>query len=76
MGLIRSLWGVTTVVVAGPVAGLGLLALFEGNYAEGALFIGLAVAFAAVSEYAYLRVTGGTVGRLKRLVPGGGDEED
>lgn len=75
MGLVRSLWWVTTVIVAGPVAGLGVLALLEGNYPEGALFIGLAVAFAIVSEYAYLRVTGGTIGQLKRLVPGRGDGE-
>ena len=76
MGILRSLWTLTTVIVAGPPAGLGLLALLDGNYAEGALFIGLAVAFATVSEYAYLRVTGGTVGRLKRLVPGGRDGEE
>lgn len=75
MGLVRSLWGVTTVIVAGPAAGLGLLALLDGNYPEGVLFIGLAVGFAVVSEYAYLRVTGGTIGQLRRLVPGRGDGE-
>lgn len=75
MGLVRSLWQLTTVVVAGPAALIGLLALLDGNYPEGALFIGLAVAFAVISEYAYLRVTGRTVGRLKRLVTGGGDRD-
>ncbi|NIQ59793.1 MAG: hypothetical protein GWN85_41965 [Gemmatimonadetes bacterium] len=75
MGLLRSLWTLTTVVVAGPAAGLGLLTVLEGNYAAGALFIGLAVAFAGVSEYAYIRLTGGTVGRLRGLVPGRGGKE-
>jgi hypothetical protein len=76
MGLVRSLWQLTTVVVAGPAAFIGLLALLDGNYPEGALFIGLAVAFAVVSEYAYLRVTGRTIGRLKRLAPGSRDAEE
>ena len=71
MGLLRSVWTLTTVVVAGPAAGLGVLTMLDGDYAAGALFIGLAVAFAVISEYAYLRVTGGTVGRLKGLWPGG-----
>lgn len=69
MGLLRSLWQLTTVVVAGPVAFIGLLALLDGRYPEGALFVGVAVAFALVSEYAYVRLTGGTIGRLRRLSP-------
>ncbi len=69
MGLLRSLWQLTTVVVAGPVAFVGLLALLDGRYPEGALFVGLAVAFALVSEYAYVRLTGGTLGRLRQLSP-------
>lgn len=75
MGLVRSLWQLTTVVVAGPAAIVGLLALLDGNYPEAALFIGLAVAFAVVSELAYLRLTGRTVGRLRALVPGRGGGE-
>ncbi|MDZ7700654.1 MAG: hypothetical protein U5J98_00525 [Halobacteriales archaeon] len=73
MGLVRSLWQLTTVVVAGPAVGVGLLAAADGNYPEAALFIGLAVAFAVVSEVAYLRVTGGTVGRLRGLLSRGDD---
>lgn len=61
MGLLRSLWQLTTVVVAGPPAFIGLLAVLEGRYPEGALFVGLAVAFAVVSELAFIRLTGGTV---------------
>lgn len=70
MGLLRSLWQLTTVVVAGPVAFVGLLALLDGRYPEGALFVGVAVAFALLSEYAYVRLTGDTIGRLRRLSPG------
>lgn len=75
MGLLRSLWQLTTLVVAGPVAFIGLLALLDGRHPEGALFVGLAVAFALVSEYAYVRVTGDTVGRLRRLAPGAGQDD-
>lgn len=68
MGLLRSVWQLTTLVIAGPATVVGLLALLDGRYPEGALFIGLAVTFAAISEYAYVRLTGRTVGRLRRLV--------
>lgn len=67
MGLLRSIWQLSTVVVAGPPAFLGLLAILEGRYPEGALFVGLAVAFAVVSEFAFVRLTGGTVLGLDRL---------
>ncbi|MFB6361190.1 MAG: hypothetical protein ABEH59_07685 [Halobacteriales archaeon] len=67
MGLLRSLWQLSTLVVAGPVAVVGLLNLFEGQVVTGALFIGLALAFAGVSEYAFARATGGTLGRLRDL---------
>lgn len=76
MGLVRSVWQVTTLAVAGPAALVGVLNLIDGRYPEGALFIGLAVAFAVVSEYAYLRLTGRAVGNLKGLASlgrGGGD---
>lgn len=75
MGLVRSVWQVTTLAVAGPAAIVGVLNLVDGRYPEGALFLGLAVAFAVVSEYAYVRLTGRTVGRLRGLVPGTGDGE-
>lgn len=60
MGLIRSLWQLTTVVIAGPAALVGLRTALHGDYAVGALFIGLALAFALLSELAYVRLTGGT----------------
>lgn len=71
MGLLRSLWQLTTVVVAGPPAFLGVLALLEGRYPEGVLFVGLAVAFAIVSEFAFVRLTGGTVWGMGWLRSGG-----
>jgi Ethanolamine utilization protein EutJ (predicted chaperonin) len=67
MGLLRSLWQLSTLVVAGPVAVVGFLNLLDGQVAIGGLFIGLALAFAGVSEYAYARATGGTLGRLRDL---------
>lgn len=70
MGLIRSLQLVVTLVIAGPAALVGVLAVIDGHYQQGALFIGLAVAFVILSEYVYLRLTDRTVGRLRRLVPG------
>jgi hypothetical protein len=69
MGLLRSIWQLTTVVVAGPAALVGLLTVLDGDYAVGALFVGLALAFAVLSELAFVRLTGGSVG-LRALVPG------
>lgn len=60
MGLIRSLWQLTTVIVAGPAALVGLRTLQAGDVTVGAMFVGLALAFAVLSEVAYVRVTGGT----------------
>lgn len=68
MGLVRSLWLVSTLVVVGPTTMVGVLNLLDGRYSVGALFIGLAVAFVVISELAYLRFTDRTVGRLRRLV--------
>lgn len=68
MGLVRSLWLVSTLVVVGPTTMVGVLNLLDGQYSVGALFIGLAVAFVVISELAYLRFTDRTVGRLKRLM--------
>lgn len=77
MGLLRSLWQLTTVIVAGPAGFVGVLALLKGDYAVGALFLAMAVAFAVLSELAYVRLTRGSFGRLRSLVPGlGGDESD
>lgn len=75
MGLLRSLWQLTTIVVAGPLALVGVLTLAEGRYGAGAFFVGLAVSFALLSEVMYLRATGGTVDRLRRLIPGRGDDD-
>jgi hypothetical protein len=72
MGLLRSLWQLSTVVVAGPVAVVGMLNLIQGRYVVGTLFVGLALAFAGVSEYAYAKFTGGTLGRLRSLTGGSG----
>ena len=74
MGLIRSLWQLTTVVVAGPAALVGLRTIFQGDYAVGALFVGLALAFFVLSEIAFVRVTGGSAWWFSWLERGGGDE--
>lgn len=70
MGLLRSLWQLTTVVVAGPAGFVGVLALLKGDYAVGALFLAMAVAFAVLSELAYVRLTRRTLGLLGWLRPG------
>ena len=72
MGLIRSLWQLTTVVVAGPAAIVGVRTLLAGDHAVGALFVGLALAFAVLSELAYVRVVGGTPRWLAWLEGGRG----
>lgn len=69
MGVVRLLQLAVTVVVAGPAALVGVLAILDGHV-EGAVFIGLAVAFVVLSEYLYLRLTDRAAGRLRRLVPG------
>lgn len=69
MGLLRTIWQLSTVVVAGPATIVGLLALLDGRYPQAAMFLGLAAVVTVVSEYAYVRVAGGTVGRLARLNP-------
>ena len=66
-GLVRSVQLVGTLVVAIPVALLGVLTALEGRYATGALFVAMAVGLVAVSEYVYARLTDRTVGRLRRL---------
>ena len=66
-GLVRSVQLVGTLVVAIPVAVLGVLTALEGRYATGAFFLAMAVGLVAVSEYVYTRITDRTVGRLKRL---------
>lgn len=75
MGIIRSLQLLATLVVAGPIAVVGVLNLVEGNYAHGAFFLAAALGLVGVSEYVYVRLTDRTIGRVKRLKNiRGGDE--
>ena len=83
MGIVRSLQFVATLVVAGPIAMVGVFNLLEGQYAHGAFFLAAAVGLLALSEYVYVRLTDRTVGRVKRLKGyrpwrrgGGGDGEE
>lgn len=88
LGLVRSLQLVATLVVAGPVAVVGVFSLAEGLYLQGAFFLAAAVGLIAVGEYVYVRLTDRTVGRVRRLrqvrlrdrLPGrgrrSGDEEE
>ena len=67
MGIVRSLWLLTTLVIAVPVALVGVSTILDGQLPLGAVFFGMAVGLVAVSEYVYTRLTDRTVGRLKRL---------
>jgi hypothetical protein len=67
LGIVRSLQLIATLVVAGPVALVGVLNVIEGRYALGAFFLAAAVGLVVVSEYMYLRLADRTVGRVKRL---------
>ena len=67
LGIVRSLQLIATLVVAGPVALVGILNLLEGRYALGAFFLAAAIGLVLVSEYIYLRLADRTVGRVKRL---------
>ena len=67
MGIVRTLQLLATLVVAGPVALVGVWNALDGQYQQAAVFIGMAVVFVVISEYAYLRFVDKTVGRLKRL---------
>ncbi|QLD89907.1 hypothetical protein HWV07_13065 [Natronomonas salina] len=67
MGVVRSLQFVGTLVVAGPVAMVGVFNLLEGQYGLGAFFLVAALGLLAVSEYVYVRLTDKTVGRVRRL---------
>jgi len=66
-GIVRSLQLIATLVVAGPVALVGVLNVIEGRYALGAFFLAAAIGLVVVSEYMYLRLADRTVGRVKRL---------
>jgi uncharacterized membrane protein len=66
-GLVRSVQLVGTLVVAIPVALLGVLTALEGRSVTGAFFVAMAVGLVVVSEYVYTRLTDRTVGRLRRL---------
>ncbi len=67
LGIVRSLQLLVTLVVAVPVAVVGVITALEGRYATGAFFVTMAVGLVGVGEYLYTRVTDRTVGRLKRL---------
>lgn len=75
MGIIRSLQLLATLVVAGPIALVGVFNLLEGRYTLGVFFLVAAVGLVAVSEYVYVRLTDRTIGRVRRLknVRGGED---
>jgi len=67
LGIVRTLQLAGTLVVAGPVALIGVFSLLEGRYGYGIFFLAAAIALVGVSEYVYVRLTDRTVGRLKRL---------
>ena len=67
LGIVRSLQLLATLVIAVPVALVGVFTILDGRLLLGAVFLGLAVGLIAVSEYVYTRLTDRTVGRLKRL---------
>lgn len=75
VGIIRSLQLIGTLVIAGPIAMVGLFNLLDGLYLQGVFFLAAAVGLVAVSEYVYVRLTDRTVGRVKRLknIRGGGE---
>jgi hypothetical protein len=66
-GIVRSVQLTATLVVAVPVALVGVLTVLEGRIATGAVFVVMAVGLVLVSEYVYARLTDRTVGRLSRL---------
>ena len=74
MGIIRTFQLVTTLVVAGPVALVGVFSLLDGSYLHGVFFIIAALGLVIVSEYIYVRLTDRTVGRVKRLKNSRSDE--
>lgn len=66
-GIVRSLQLVATLVVAVPVALVGLFNVLEGRVLLGAVFVAMAAGLVGVSEYVYTRLTDRTVGRIRRL---------
>lgn len=67
LGIVRSLQLVSTLVVAGPVALVGVLNVLDGRYGYGVFFLVVAVGLVVVSEYLYVQLTDRTVGRVRRL---------
>lgn len=67
VGIIRSLQLVGTLVAAGPIALMGVITISTGGVVRGVVFLGFAVGIVLVSEYMYVRIVSGTVGRMKRL---------
>jgi hypothetical protein len=66
-GIVRSLQLLATLVVAVPVALVGLFNVLEGRLVLGVVFVAMAAGLVGVSEYVYTRLTDRTVGRIKRL---------
>ncbi len=69
LGIVRSLQLTATLVVAVPVALVGVFNVLDGRLLLGGFFAALAVGLVVVSEYVYARLTDRTVGRLRRLRP-------
>jgi hypothetical protein len=67
LGIIRSLQLIGTLVVAGPIAMVGVYNLLDGNYPHAVFFLAAAIGLVVVSEYIYTRLADKTVGRVKRL---------
>ncbi|MFT4882734.1 MAG: putative membrane protein YkvI [Natronomonas sp.] len=67
LGIIRSLQLIGTLVIAGPIAMVGVFNLIDGLYPQAAFFLAAAIGLVVVSEYIYTRLTDKTVGRVKRL---------
>jgi uncharacterized membrane protein len=67
LGIVRSVQLAATLVVALPVAVVGVLTVLDGRYATGAFFVAMAAGLVVISEYIYTRLTDRTMGRLERL---------
>lgn len=67
LGIVRSIQLVGTLVVAVPVALVGLFNLLEGRYGIGLFFVAMAAGLVGVSEYVYTRLTHRTLAPVRRL---------
>lgn len=66
IGIIRMIQFAATLVVAGPVALVGVFNVLEGRYALG-IFFSRPRSASLGSASIYVRLTDRTVGRLRRL---------